>query len=455
MFETLCVLIGLIIMFGSIYAFTATQDGVHPTIILAPTFAFMYFWAPLMGNYDGGLERLFPYENLVHVNTIYLFTTIGLYLGLLRGVRRAPAKVRTDWSFLEQPAIRRKLFNLAILLGFFALAAYIYMLHNSGGFFEAYSHAKGGGHAESGYIGEALLLCLPAIILLALARQRLRIRAIDVTLALLFIAPQLVQGTLGGRRGPLFLALAVLFLSWFVAKGKLPSLKTGLLGVGVIGLLVILVWSQRQHLYIGSEGDFKSGAFTEKLFGEEIDEGNTYVAGAATILTADYFENYYFGYRYFVTFFVRPIPRQLWPTKYEDVGADWLYRYGDDVREERFWEALGFRLPAGTGTGAIADAYMEFWWGVPFIFYLIGCLYSFLWRCHRRIGGYWTILFITTVILSIYLATQSVTAWGTRLAYIAGFMYLFWKFWLKIPIKSVRRLAPAQDYRVIDAHTGC
>jgi oligosaccharide repeat unit polymerase len=259
----------------------------------------------------------------------------------------------------------------------------------------------------------------------------------DIALALLFAMPHLLQGTFGGRRGPIFLILCVLFLAWYTAKGKSPTLKEAMIGVGAVGLTVLLVWSQRQHLYLGAEdAEFQSSEFADRLLGEDLNEGNTFVAGAATIITADRFENFYWGYRYFVTFVIRPIPKQLWPTKYDDMGADWLYRYGDEEREIRYWEALGFRLPDGTAPGSIADGYLELSWGVVPLFFMIGLFYSYVWRRHRADGGFWTILLVVMLILSIYLATQSVTAWGHRLFYIGLTTFLVWKYWLGAPMKT-------------------
>jgi oligosaccharide repeat unit polymerase len=343
--------------------------------------------------------------------------------------------------------VRKRIYTLGIIFGLLSVGAYWYTLENVGGFVAAYSKAKGGGHAESGYIGEAALLSFPAIMLLAIARSGLRIRIQDIALALLFAMPHLLQGTFGGRRGPIFLILCVLFLAWYTAKGKSPTLKEAVIGVGAVGVAVLLVWSQRQHLYLGAEeAEFQSSEFADRLLGEDLNEGNTFVAGAATIITADRFENFYWGYRYFVTFVVRPIPKQLWPTKYDDMGADWLYRYGDEEREIRYWEALGFRLPDGTAPGSIADGYLELSWGVVPLFFMIGLFYGYVWRRHRADGGFWTILLVVMLILSIYLATQSVTAWGHRLFYIGLTTFLVWKYWLGAPMKTRApqlRYAPA------------
>jgi hypothetical protein len=46
---------------------------------------------------------------------------------------------------------------------------------------------------------------------------------------------------------------------------------------------------------------------------------------------------------------------------------------------------------------------------------------------HRLEGGFWSIIFFTMLALSIYLPTQSFSAWLLRLMFMSGFAYLFWR----------------------------
>jgi oligosaccharide repeat unit polymerase len=444
-FEFLCALTGVVLIGGAIYAYQRSRDGFHPAIVIAPLFLYIYVSSPILGNTKGGLDRFFSVEELEYVAALNLATAFFFCAGLLRSPRRGATEVRAQiFAFFGRPHVRQRMFALALLLGLIALGAYIYSLESVGGFIKAYSRAKGGGRADSGYLGEAILLAFPAIVLLALSRRGSAIRPLDVAFGFLFALPHLLQGSFGGRRGPMFLVVAILLIAWFIAKGRTPSLRIGIIAIGAAGLAVLLVWSQRQHMYIGSEGEFDTRAFLQTVFSEEPSEGSTYVSGTATVLTADSLNKYYWGYRYLVTFFIRPIPKQLWPTKYEDVGADWLYRYGDEERSFEYTGVVGFALLAGSAPGSFADGYMEFSWGVLALFYLIGALYAWIWKKHRWEGGFWTVVFAVSLVMSIYLATQSVTAWGTRMVYICFFTYLIWRLWLKIPMSHRAVLVKAR-----------
>lgn len=428
------------------FAFTRSKDAMHPATFMSPLFLYFYCVWPLLINRPGGLPMYFSPEELERVAGLYFVCIVALYLGMLNVPKGIPRQIRGNmvgdlgvFSLNLTPGVRKRLFVLGIVLGLIAIAAFWYSLSNVGGFVSAYSRAKGGGWTASGYLGEARLLAYPGIALVALARQRLRIRLVDVFLVLILASPHLIQGTFGGRRGPLFLILAMLFISWYIARGTRPTLKKGILGVAVISVTVVLVWSQRQHLYLGSGQEFEISRVLDRLAPEEIGRGDEYLAGVATVLTADEIQNFYWGYRYFVTFVIRPIPRQLWPTKYEDVGADWLYQYGDEVREERYLHAVGFTLLSGSSTGFIADVYYEFAWGAVFVSYLLGRLLSMFWIRHRLRGGLWTILFLETLTLSIYLPTQSLTAFLHRLMFMGIVTYLVWRHWVEPALRTRKR----------------
>jgi hypothetical protein len=116
------------------------------------------------------------------------------------------------------------------------------------------------------------------------------------------------------------------------------------------------------------------------------------------------------------------------------MSADWLYRYGDEVREVRFYEAVKLIPFAGSAPGGVADGYQEFWWGVVLLFLFIGRSYSTLWKQHKMVGGFWTIIFVAGLITSIYFITQSVTAAFVRMLFITGCTFVAWRLWLKLPI---------------------
>ncbi|VFN03209.1 MAG: hypothetical protein BECKG1743D_GA0114223_107523 [Candidatus Kentron sp. G] len=211
MFEFYVILTGAVTLIGGLWAWRTTRDPFYPAVVITPLFFYFYCVWPLIIERHGELAFLFGPEQLDYVALLYLFSIAALYAGLLQFPRRIGLlrRQRDNMLHLVLAGVRPvDIYALGIFLGFIAIAAYLNSLENVGGFLAAYSRSKGGGYASSGYIGEAILLSFPAIALIAIARRvvnRLRIR--DVILVLLIAAPHLIQGTIGGRRGPLFLIL--------------------------------------------------------------------------------------------------------------------------------------------------------------------------------------------------------------------------------------------------------
>lgn len=435
----------LIMIAGSAYVIVRTRDYLHPAVVMMPLLLFMYSIWPLYQNRSGAIDALIGRTNLEFVGFIYVCGLLAFYLGVTRlpgskilefFQRQSDIQGYLFHTILSR-RVRRKLYSISILLGVVSIAAYIIMISNVGGFVDAYDSAKGGGYAPSGYIGEAVLLSFPAVIIFAMSKSGVRIRTTDVIIALIMISPQLIQGTLGGRRGPLFLCLATLFISWFIAKRRKPSLKVVMIGITAMGLAVLLVMSQRQHLYIGSGQSFDFNRFSQTIDVEDI-RYSDYIAGVASVLKSRNEQEFYYGYRHFVTLFIRPIPRQLWPTKYEDVGADWINeRYIDQI--PGYIRAVGFAPPSGSAIGFLADLYAEFNYGVFPAAYLFGWAFAAVWRRHRMRGGIWTVLFVEMMILSVYIPTQSFSAWYHRFLFLAAGTIIFWRYFVTKELREQER----------------
>ena len=448
MFEFYCLLTGALIILFSFTAYRRTRDALHPAIVLSPLFLFMNSAWPMILNRSGGLTVVLSEEALEKTSLLYLITLVFFYFGLMSHATMPSGGNRGGLGFgRHQPTAMQseRLYAISILFGLLSVAAFWYMIGNVGGFAEAYGQVKGGGRAASGYIGEATLLSFPAILFLALSKRGSRhLSLVVIGLALLFASPHIIQGTFGGRRGPLFLVLFVLFFSWHIARPAKLSIKRTVVAIGAIGFMVIMVWSQRQAVYLGSDGEIESARVTDVVAPDVVGPGNTYVNSVLAISTADYFGNHYWGYRYFVTLFIRPVPRQLWPTKYEDMGADWLYRYDNEERSPKYVEATGLAWIAGSAMPAIADGYLEFSWGVVILFYVTGRMFSYAWRRRSERGGLWEVIYLVMVMLGIYLATQSYTAWAHRLLFIGVPTVLVWRYWI-MPESVVATAATHRD----------
>jgi oligosaccharide repeat unit polymerase len=449
MFEVSCALVILASGLAALLAFTITRDALHPAVFLSPLFGYFYGIWPIMLNWEQGLQLIVSREDLAKAGLLFFLAIAALYAGLLSGIRSGSNQRIAGQGFggglLSLPAGRAdRLFKLAIVLGALAVVAYIIQIDNVGGFVRAYSRAKGGGRAGSGYIGEAVLLSFPSILILALSIRASggKVRLVHIILALVIASPHLVQGTLGGRRGPLFLILATLLFSWFLARGRRPSLATMVVGVMILGTAMIVVQSQRRNIYFGSQAELDISRVYDAdgiAVGREIDGGNSYFAAVAQVLASDFYRDFYWGYRYMVIFLVRPIPRQIWPTKYQDMGADWLEQERNDEQTGYFANVVNLSLPRGVSGGSIADGYKEFSWGVLGMFFVIGKAFALAYARHRRHGGFWTVLLMMMLALSVYLPSQTFSAWMHRLMFMGIFAYLFWRMFVGPVSPRVRR----------------
>lgn len=186
---------------------------------------------------------------------------------------------------------------------------------------------------------------------------------------------------------------------------------------------VAFVGSQRQHLYLGSDDtQIDWQAFQSTLSQSEVSEGNNFVYGAAFVLATHYSGQYTWGRELAVNLIVRPIPRQLWPTKYEDVGAVWVtsdYPGLGHLTRQDWMNSVGWLPLPGSSAISISDLFGEFGWGAVFLMYLVGRAFAYLWARRLLSGGIWEMLYLEALFLSIYLATQGFGAFYYRYLLLA------------------------------------
>jgi len=414
-----------------------SRDPLHPGIFLAPLFAYSYAVEPLLLG-DALTQAFTDPDRLVTVAVYFLLCIVALTVGLLRMPHIDLPKVRS----LEVP--RKQLFTVAVVLAVVAFLGYAWGLANVGGFVEAYSQAKGGGRAGSGYIGEAMNLGLTAALFVGFSRQNQGFARADWLLLLFAVSPNLLQGTFGGRRGPLFLALGATLLSYTLARRSAIKLSHLFGGVVAICLCVLFIWSQRQHLHLGSEdASLDWVKFNALATNEKVDQGNNYIYGAGLILTAIDTKRYTWGKKIAVTLLVRPVPKQIWPTKYEDVGAHWITDEAPGFSIYAPWEweqSTGWVPFGGSSAGSASDLFSEFSWATVLVFYLLGRGLSAIYWRHRKIGQVWTLLHLEALVLSIYLATQSFSAFYHRFLILAIPTIFIFRYLQKQSLTAGRKL---------------
>ena len=431
MFDFLLSVTALVLLGSMLLAYARTRDVLHPIMFVAPLFLYGTVFDPWLVRNDVG--RFFPVPERLNVVLILMCTSVAaLSVGILhedRRSRRPRGTVDGTRSFTKKDeALLRA---IALVLAIVAVACFAVGIMNVGGFVEAFSVPKGGGYTESGYIGEGMNLGLVAAAMAGVSRYRQGLRGRSAILVFLGILPNLVQGTLGGRRGPLFLAIATGSLAWLIARRRRPAawMLGGVLAVAC--LAVGFVWSQRPHLYLGSQDTgVRWGEFVGTLTNENADEGVNFVYGAAFVLVAQDSAHFTWGRQLAVNLLVRPVPKQLWPDKYEDVGATWVtsgYPGLGPFTTDDWLASVGWLPLMGSAGISIADVFGEFSWGAILVFYLVGRGFSLLYFKRRTVGGVWTLLYLEALIPTIYLATQSFEAFYYRYLILAVPTILSWR----------------------------
>lgn len=427
-------------------AYARSRDSFHPLVFIAPMFVYVYAFRPAVFFYRGLIDDRFNdvdqvgLAQLVHLLGIAAFCIGCLWVRVAPGIHRM---VRTPVQ-LTEPA-RRKLAVLSLVIAIFGIASYALTLYTRGGFAESYNRPKGGGASGmSGYITSAPLLTIPATLMYLLSQRGRPLTWNTLLTVLLYVSPHLIQGSLGGSRGALFLTAITILASWYISRAERPPLKLMVTGLAVLGLSMMLLQAHRRNIYLGSDFQFESIPVTEILMPTKLTLSDATTYSWGLILVSRYHHVHYWGLRYLTQVIIRPIPRQIWPTKYEDVGMDWMVKLpGSGGFTFNQWrQAIGWFPESGSSTGFIADAYLEFAWGMLAVAFLVGLLYGYLWKKAVIEKGVWTIIYFEAAVVSVYLTTQGLSsAWGYRLIFLTVPTWLVWRFVIE-PLQAKGVVSP-------------
>lgn len=431
MYTDMIWLTGAILLTSMIMAYHYSHDPIHPMLLLGALFGYAYILQPLHLHSSGLLEIYIQEKDILYVQMVNCIGILALCIGALTGTRRIEELYGEANALNLDPEFHKRLLVISYILAGIGLTGYFLLLSNVGGFVNAYSHAKGGGWASSGYIGEAPMLTIPAILLYFIAKENKKLRPLDILILLIFDLPHLIQGSLGSRRGPLFFGLTVLFWGRFLTSYRRPGFKTVASVLLLVGILIMTVFAHRRQLYIGSDFEFSTDAIKEKMTPQEVTKGNDYLVGCGQVINSHYHNKHFWGRRYFVMLFVRPIPKQIWPTKYSDMGFTGFDSSNPNAFDRSEWmTSVGWTPYRGSATGCIADMYIEFSWGLVLIMFLIGRFFNHLWKQSILKRGLWQMLFIEAIVFSIFLPTQSVSAWFYRFLFVSFPSISFWKIFV-------------------------
>ena len=301
---------------------------------------------------------------------------------------------------------------MALIVGGVGVFIYVNSLLNVGGLYAAYDNPYGGGWATTGWGRDFRLLVIPGIVLLYLSQRGRKWNFVSIGLLCAFMAPLLIHGFVGSRRGFFFMGMVTLIVGWYLTRDRRPALSSIVMGGVVVGLTMLVLVTYRDQLYFGSPFFENPPSVTEMVTHSvervgEADYGHGYIYAGYSILLARERGEYYWGRRYFAYTFVRPIPSTIWPTKYQDMGVSGIRRNGGTLGEGGD-NPMYEKLPPGQLPGFVGDLYVEFWWGAIPAAFLLGLCFGVLWRRTLTHGGLWTVLYTCAIAFSAYVVTQTV-----------------------------------------------
>ena len=430
LFAFLAFLTGWVALGTVFLAYRKSRDSFHPSIYLGLMLFFLYSYLPLYLFYTdaAGLGSFLSAKQLQYVQGLNLLGVISLCAGALSGDHNVKFRQSPHPGWMIPPTLHKRINRAAIFLGLIGVSGFLYGLANVGGLSVAYGRGYGGGAAVSGYLREAFLLTLPALLWLMATHVFRKLSSLDWAWIFLFASPLLVHGLLGARRGPTFMITVALIISWYLIRFRRPALRTVIVGGICLGFLLLFLVTNRSEIYLGSELRLQSPP-TGYL---QAHSGNEYIYGAGTILNADIKGEYFWGKRYFTIFFIRPIPRALWPSKYADasrlLGIPNLAEGNLGTGGVELAQTLGWPGAVGAAPGIVADMWLEFCWFAFPVLFAIGWLYGMAWRKAVSRGGLWIPIYTLMTALSIYLVMQTLEAMAFRFLLTAAAVWLIWRY---------------------------
>jgi hypothetical protein len=417
MFTVLTWAIAVAIACAMSYGYITSRDVFHPLMFLGPMLLFLYVWMPLKLESAGALDGFFQPEQLEHIQWINLAGVICFVVGCLH------ASARVFGSTRRSPKVSPQ--TLAIggaVLGCLGLAAWLVTIVNVGGFSDAFSSSYSGGWDDSGYIRDGTLLMFPAFLLIQSAIAIDGVKPLYIGLLCAFLAPWAVTAVLTARRGPAFMITVIVAMSWFMNRSKRPPLVLTVSAGLVLGFLLLFLVTNRANIYLGSDQELTTDV-TDVV--DKADTGNEFIYGTGGVLSSEQRQSFFWGRRYLAQLLVRPIPRAIWPTKYEDFGVGELEHNAGTG--EGFMETLGWEGAVGSAPGLIADLWMELSWLYLPSLVILGSTYGWIWRKANVVGGVWIAQYIVLAALSIYLVMQTMEAVIFRSLLLSLPIHLIWR----------------------------
>lgn len=337
---------------------------------------------------------------------------IAFLFSFIIGIRVGSHRRGTPISIAVSTSNESMIYLGAVVFAGIGVVAWLYMLANVGGFAVAYGISYGGGSADSGFVVEARFLGIVAAPLVMLARRKRGLRAIDWGVITVAIAPIIIHGILGARRGPTFIALATVGAGYIILFRKRISLITFLSGGFAIGVLLLFLLANRSGIFWGSQAsldapllDYLSPSY-----------GNEYLYGSAIFRFVNSGESFR-GTRIAAHIIGHLIPGQIWPDKYYDLirifDLHTDLQINSGVPNEAIASRVGWMPANGAAPAMFGDFWLEFGAGSLALIYLVGWIYGYFWRVSENNVSF-QVVYLLLVGFSLYLTTQGIQAWLFR-----------------------------------------
>lgn len=400
MFLTLVYATIAVCLIAAVFAYFSENDVFHPAIIFAGLCLFSYGYMPYSLTKDDLLFTYVTHQQAEFCQTLALIGVSALMVGCFVGpslYSPSPHRPIAKYS-------RKTLALGAYILGAIGLGCWFATIHGAGGIVAAFGKADGAGWSDYAYIRDGIYLLVVGLILL-ITPQAMRYRDwIWYGAVFTFTVPWVIQGLLGARRGPTFVIAATLAMTWYLARRTRPSLPLMLGGAFALGCLMLFLVTNRGNIYIGSDFTHVRTDITSIV--TDANASNEYIFGIGCIETANKTNHYFWGKRYLAQIVVRPIPHQIWPNKYVDFGVPELLRNAG-VAGFGMTGIMGWTAVPGAAAAMIADLWVEFCWLMIPVLFIIGCIYSYIWKRAVTEGGPWNSQYTIIAVLAVYLVTQS------------------------------------------------
>ncbi|CAD72649.1 MAG TPA: hypothetical protein DDX19_22730 [Rhodopirellula baltica] len=401
-----------------------SHDPLHPTFLFAFPSIAVYIAQPtwlVLSDYT----RFHSYLDPNQFQQVALLNLIGL-ISLFAG-SNGPNSAEPVSAGRQFARDHRGLRLISVFLGVTSIIGYLYCIHSVGGFSEAYGRGKGGGWSDIGYVRETPWLSIPATTLMAISNRKLGWK--EYLWIATFSFPLLFHGLVGGRRGFIAAGFLTIAISRWLATGRRPRVFRLSIFAIALGILLLAVVANRKQTSLVHGVSLDRGL---KSYAVVSSSGTEYIYGGAVMLASQAQNIHFYGKRYLTVVFIRPVPSQIWPQKYqfasEFLSIPNLAAKGSNLGtgELDFASTVGFHASVGAAPGLVADLYLEFWYFYVFALFAVGRSYWFAW--HRAMLGnhFWGTAYIVMAALSIYLILQTLEAMLFRFLFATGFVFITW-----------------------------